>query len=285
VIFKGTPYELPAEGILSSLKNINTKILQERLLELKKTKKVLYLTGPSEVNHIQNVIRQSCNWTGEREAQLSQLKDSERKNVIHFVPIPKANQAQIKIGRFISSKDFSGHFDEYSFLSGFLGGGFTSKLVQELRVKRGLTYSAGSYISMQREYGRAGISTFSKNETTLETLKVIKDVLKNFSQHKMTSDEFKYHKNRQIGGFAFGFEETTSLLFQIMLLDHQKRNSQDLLNFPKKLDSLTLEDFLRNTDDIFVWDNLDIIVVGDPSLIKILSKLRKVEILDIKDFL
>src|SRR5690606_23375656 len=95
-----------------------------------------------------------------------------------------ANQAQIRIGRYLNFEEMKGKHDQFHFLAGFLGGGFTSKLIQELRVKRGLTYSAGAYVSMQRDYARAGISTFSKNETAAEAISIIRDVFQEMRDPK-----------------------------------------------------------------------------------------------------
>ena len=81
------------------------------------------------------------------------------------MPVPKANQAQIRVGRYLTYDESKKDHELMSLASKYMGGGFTSRLMQELRVKRGLTYSAGAYASTQKTYGRSGISTFTKNNT------------------------------------------------------------------------------------------------------------------------
>ena len=213
------------------------------------------------------------------------MKKPSPQSAIFLVPVQGANQAQIRIGRYVIPDEIKGKYDHFSFLAGFLGGGFTSKLVQELRVKRGLTYSAGAYVSMQRDYGRAGIMTFSKNESAGEVISLVRDIFQDISAKKITPEEFKHQQGHQIGGFAFGFEETNAFLSQIMLYDHQGRNLQELVNFPDNIASLTPEALSQTNLEAFPWDRMTIVVVGDKSLEKSLSRIRPVRILKYKDYL
>src|SRR5690606_12695764 len=150
-----------------------------------------------------------------------------------------------------------------------LGGGFTSKLEQELRVKRGLTYSAGAYVSIQRDYGRAGIKTFSNNETSDEALSVIIDVFAELrSPYQISPAQFKHQQGHLVGSHAFGFEETTAFLGQIMLYDHQGRSLEELAGFPTRIAKLTPAELASANLEVFPWDRMTIVVVGDKSLEK-----------------
>lgn len=280
-----TPYSIPAEGTLASYDKINSNGLKERLAELNKTKKVLYLSGPREVHQLKEILANKCKWTAENKIKNVVLKKPTAQTAIYLVPVQGANQAQIRIGRYIIPDEIKGKYDHFSFLAGFLGGGFTSKLVQELRVKRGLTYSAGAYVSMQKDYGRAGIMTFSKNESAAEVISLIRDIFQDITAKKISSQEFKHQQGHQIGGFAFGFEETNAFLSQIMLYDHQERDLQELINFPDVIASLNTESLAQINLEAFPWDRLTIVVVGDKSLEKSLSRIRPVRILNYKDYL
>jgi len=285
ISLKETPYATPVEGTLSSFDKLLPTGLKERLAELNKAKKVLYLTGPSEVNSMKEIITKKCNWSSEANLKKLVLKKPSSQSAIYLVPVPGANQAQIRIGRYVIPQEIKGKYDNFSFLAGFLGGGFTSKLVQELRVKRGLTYSAGAYVSMQRDYGRAGIMTFSKNESAAEAISIVRDIFQEISAEKFSPEEFKHQQGHQIGGFSFGFEETSSFLSKIMLYDHQERNLEELVNYPELIASLTPEALAKANLEAFPWERMTIVVVGDKSLEKSLSRIRPVRILNYKDFL
>lgn len=284
ISLQGTPYSRPVEGTLSGFDALNSSALKKRISELRGARKVLYISGPKEVLDLKNVLS-DCGWTSGKKMPALDLKKPGLQSAIYLVPVPGANQAQIRIGRYVTKREVEGKYDHFQFLSSFLGGSFTSKLVQELRVKRGLTYSAGAYVSIQSEYGRAGVTTFSKNETAAEAISIIRDVFTEISQGGVTQDEFKHQQGHMIGGYAFGFEETGAFIGQLMLYDHQQRPLIELQEFPERVARLKPNDLSRANLEVFPWEKLTIVVVGDKSLEKSLSKIRPVRILDYKDFL
>jgi zinc protease len=285
ISLKDSPYANPVEGTLASYEKINRDLLKTRLGQMNKARKVLYIAGPSDIKEIKNVLAKNCEWSNELKLTKQEVRKPQAESAIYLVAVPGANQAQIRVGRYLSQREFEGKFDQFSFMSSFLGGGFTSKLVQELRVKRGLTYSAGAYVSMQRDYGRAGLITFSKNETTSEAISIIRDVLGDVAQEKFEDKEFVHQKNHQIGAYAFGFEETNAFLGQIMLYDHQGRDLQSLVNFPQTIERMTKSELARATMETFPWERMTIVVVGDKSLEKSLSRIRPVKVVNFEDYL
>jgi zinc protease len=280
-----TAYASPVEGTLESFDKMNSEILKSRLEALNKTRKVLYIAGPKEIKDLRKVIKDECPWTNETKVSPQVLKKPSSESAIYLVEVPSANQAQIRIGRYMTASEFKGKYDVLQFMSRFFGGGFTSKLVQELRVKRGLTYSAGAYVSMQRDYGRAGIMTFSKNETAAEAIAIIRDVFQDVSSRKFELKEFNHQKSHQIGGYAFGFEETSAFLGQVMLYDHQNRDLRELVNFPENIKKLEPSSLASASFEAFPWEKLTIVVVGDKSLVKSLSRIRPVRVIKYEDYL
>ena len=285
ISLEDTDYSQPIEGTLDGFKKINQSSLKSRLIDLNKTRKVIYLSGPSEVKNMEAILNMNCRWSNQKQASQKIVKKPELQSSIYLVEVPGANQAQIRIGRYMTFSEFESKYDHFYFMSRFLGGGFTSKLVQELRVKRGLTYSASAYVSMQRDYGRAGVMTFSKNETATETIGVIRDVLADVTNESFDDIEFNHQKNHVIGAYAFGFEETSAFLGQLMLYDHQKRALQELVNFPQNIQKITKPEMSRMNMEAFPWDRLSIVVVGDKSLMKSLSRIRPVKLVNYKDYL
>lgn len=285
VSLRETPYGVPVEGTLASLDKVTTKSLKERLFDFNNSRKTIYLFGSKKVLEIESILKKDCPWTSlQKEAQVA-INRSKPSSVIYLVPVPEANQAQIRIGRYLTREEFENKYTQYQFLAGFLGGGFTSKLVQELRVKRGLTYSASAYVSMQKDYGRAGVMTFSKNETAAETISLIKDIFNDVSNGKTEVKEFKHEQGHQIGGYAFGFEESSAFLSQLMFYDLQHRSYNDLVNYPAQISKLKPKDLAQASLAVFPWEKQTIVVIGDKSLEKSLSRIRPVEILNYQDFL
>ncbi len=282
---KTTPFFIPAEGNLKSIQNLKRENLISRLQELKNAPKTLYITGPKDVLSIEKSFK-NCGLTSKNsDKKFASLTASPKVGKIILVPVPDANQAQIRIGRYLVAPEFKDKNELFYFGTSYLGGGFTSKLVQEIRVKRGLTYSAGAYASIQENYGRAGISTFSKNETVGETISVIKNILNDIKVKGIEEKEYKHQQGHIVGGYAFNFEQTESFLAQVFMFDLQKRSLEELAKFPQTISGISSAQLSSGIDELFSWDRQYIVVVGSKSLLKDLKKIAPVEIVDYKKYL
>lgn len=281
VMMKGSSYEYPTEGGLASLELLRSEGLAERWRELREDSvKRFYVKGPKEALFIKDKFLSECGWKT-AASQSYRLKNplSGMGHRIFFVPVPGANQAQIRIGRYLSRSEARDPDESMSFASDYLGGGFTSLLIQEARVKRGLTYSIGAYVSLQADYGRSGISTFTKNETVADMLKLLRELLtKSGSDNGIKPDELEHVRKFVIGNYPFSFEGADKFLQQLMSLDHLGEPLDKLYLFPERVQKLSANDIAGAIRKLFTWDELVIVVVGDPSIRGQLESIRKVEV-------
>ncbi len=288
---KGSPYNYPVEGKIADIKTINQKgLVKKRNYFNKKVKKRIYITGPKQALSIQQIITKDCEWAAHKKQIITRtmnykpLKEKE-KNEIFLITVPKSNQAQVRIGRFLNQGEF-GNIPLLSLSTGFLGGGFTSKLMREVRVKRGLTYSIGAFASGQKEYGRSGISTFTPNEKITELLKVINNTISGAIKGEITDQELERARGYLLGSHPFQFEESSSFLQQLVIMDHEGRDYGDLFDFTKKVSKLNKSEVIAMIDNIFNWNKQTIVILGNKSLQKTLKQSGlKVKVLDYKKFL
>ena len=82
------------------------------------------------------------------------------------------------------------------------GGGFVSRLTQEVREKRGLSYSVYSYFSPGLHAGAFTIGLQTRPDQAAQALKVSRDVLAAYVAEGPTPEELKAAKDNLIGGFA-----------------------------------------------------------------------------------
>ena len=166
----GTIYSKPTEGHIVTLKNIQSTHLAQKLNYFNDSvRKVIYLTGPRSILNIKSSLEKDCQWTGSKAVYsrtdvASKLVQEVKPNNIYLLPVDKANQAQVRIGKFLGPEFSKVPEEIVTFTSGYLGSGFTSVLMQEIRVKKGLTYGISAYSAMQKNYGRSGISSSTRNE-------------------------------------------------------------------------------------------------------------------------
>jgi zinc protease len=84
---------------------------------------------------------------------------------------PDQTQAQVRLGGLAYRRGEAATFPA-QVMNAALGGGFTSRLVREVRVKRGLSYGVGSSFETMRAGGSFSVSSFTKVKTTRELLEV-----------------------------------------------------------------------------------------------------------------
>lgn len=289
VSLEKTAYVHPVSGTSKSIKALTAKDLHDKLVFFNKNvKKRIYIKGPKAITSLEKIFTKDCQWSGNAsyESKLTPVsKKAIANNTVYLVPVPKANQAQIRIGRYLTKEESTQKHELKSLASKHMGGGFTSRLMQELRQKRGLTYSAGAYASSQKVYGRSGISTFTKNETLVDTFKVIEEVIKKESTD-ITKEHFDHIKRFIRGNYLFGLESTSSFLDTLLFFDHTGRSYDDIYKFPKRIDKISKDELQNMVDQIFNWNKQIKLVLGSKKLKKQLEKNGfTVKVLNYKDYL
>jgi zinc protease len=92
------------------------------------------------------------------------------------------------------------------------GGGFVSRLYNEVREKRGLAYSVYSYFSLQSQEGPFTIGLQTQREQTETALAVVRETVAKFAASGPTQAEVDAAKNNLIGGFALRIDTNRKIL-------------------------------------------------------------------------
>ncbi len=92
------------------------------------------------------------------------------------------------------------------------GGGFVSRLTDEVREKRGLAYSVYSYFMPMREAGPFQIGLQTKREQTGQALALVRETVKKFVKEGPTEQELKAAKDNLVGGFALRLDSNAKVL-------------------------------------------------------------------------
>jgi zinc protease len=83
-----------------------------------------------------------------------------------------------------------------------LGVGFSSRLNQEIRIKRGLSYGAGSSLTPQGQFGGFAARVQTKNESAGEVVGLIRSELTRLAAEPATASELTARKSVLVGGFG-----------------------------------------------------------------------------------
>ena len=292
VSMSNTPYSYPVAGKMVDLKALDSASLRNQLnYFLDTVKKRIYITGPKSVLALEKILLNECQLKG-APTDFVRIVEAPKKRVnkteFIFVPVPDANQVQLRIGRFLNY-DETGERNLDALASDFLGGGFTSRLMREVRVKRGLTYSIGSFISSQKQYGRSGISTFTKNQTIDRLIEVIDETITKISKEGITEADLARSTDGMIGAYPFKFENNHAFLGQLLLLDHIGKPYSDLFDFKESVAKYSAKDVAEKITNIFSMKRQVIFVLGDksiePKLRRLTKKYGPLRVIDYKPYL
>jgi len=136
---------------------------------------------------------------GEKAPKVPEVQALTSAKTIH-IPYP-SKQAHIMIGQPGNKRGDKDYFKLYLGNHKLGGSGFTSNLMKEVRVKRGLAYSVYSYFIPMQENGPFMVGLQTKLSQTDEALKVVRDELDKFQKNGPTEDELKASKLNITGGF------------------------------------------------------------------------------------
>ena len=92
-----------------------------------------------------------------------------------------------------------------------LGGGYSSRLNQEIRIKRGLSYGAGSLLDARRQGGLLRASVQTKNESAAEVVALLQSEFDGLASAPVPDDELDARKATLIGEFSRSVETTAGL--------------------------------------------------------------------------
>lgn len=96
-------------------------------------------------------------------------------------------------------------------LNSVLGGGFSSRLNQEIRIRRGLSYSAGSALDARPGGGSLRAVVQTKNESAAEVVTLVQAELDRLASTPVGADELAARKATLIGDFSRSVETTAGL--------------------------------------------------------------------------
>lgn len=107
------------------------------------------------------------------------------------------------------------------------GGSFTSRLFTEVREKRGLAYSVNSGLLNYEHANGLVISTATRSDRAAETLKVIRDVVKQMAESGVTAEELAAAKKYVVGAYAISNLDDSSSIANTLVglqMDHLGRD-------------------------------------------------------------
>jgi zinc protease len=148
------------------------------------------------------------------------------------------------------------------------GGGFSAKLMEEVREKRGLAYSVYSYIQPFQHTSILSGSVATKNEAMAESLDIIRAELKKMAEQGPSADDLDAAKKYLTGSYALRFDTNSKIASQLLGLLQEGFGTDYVDNRNKMIDAITIDDAKRVAKRLLDTDQLIVTVVGKPVNLK-----------------
>jgi zinc protease len=144
------------------------------------------------------------------------------------------------------------------------GGSFTSRLFQEVREKRGLTYSVYSTLTTADSSPSLIGATSTKNERAGEALAVIEAECVRLALEGPTEDELDKAKKFLIGSYALRFDTSTKIAGHLQQLQREGFDAGYLDRRNAEVAAVTLEDARRVAKRLIDDGRMLVAIVGRP---------------------
>lgn len=196
---------------------------------------------------------------GEKAAPLLATKKAQEKN--QYVDFP-SQQSHVRIGQLGIER---GHPDYYSLYVGnhaLGGGGFTSRLVEEVRSKRGLSYSVYSYFIPLQEPGPFVLGLQTRSDQVKEAIEVCYEVLNDYVENGPNEEELKLSKQNIMSGFPLRIDSNKDILGYLSVIGYYDLPLNYLQEFTSQIEKVTLQDIKKAFRKHIDTDSFVTVVVG-----------------------
>jgi zinc protease len=160
--------------------------------------------------------------------------------------------------------------DDPDFIAAFMvnsmlgGGGFGSRLMQEVREKRGLVYSVFSSLQPMAQSGLLYGGAATMNERAAETVEVVREQLARMAEEGPTDEELDEAKTYLTGSYPLAFDSNNGIANQLLSIQQEDLGIDYVNRRNDLIEAVTLEDARRVARRIIDPDRLVVTVVGQP---------------------
>jgi zinc protease len=183
-----------------------------------------------------------------------------RRSVL-VVDKPDLTQSQVRIALPALARGSPEYFPAL-IANTILGGGFTSRLMEAIRVNRGLSYGVRSRFDMNLAGGLFFISTFTKVETTAEIVQVALDEVARFCDEGPTPDELERAQSYLCGLFPLSLETHDQLAEKICDMKLYGFPIEEITGYRERVRAVTAEQCREVGRRHFPCDRGVLVVVG-----------------------
>ena len=263
--YEGHPYARPTKGTEESLKTLTQD-------DLRKTHKKIFSrenlhiavvgdVSPTELGQLLDKVFGDLPQTSgvvavpDAEAVLGPVTDTVEMNI---------PQSVVQFGHQGFKRDDKDFIPAYilNYIMG--GGGFASRLMEEVREKRGLAYSVYSYLYPLKHSALVLGGVATKNSSVPEAIDIIKKEFTRMADEGPTEEESENAKNYLTGSYALRFDTSSKIASQLLWIQVEGLGMEYIEKRNEMIKTVTISQIRDVAKRLFQGDKLRFTVVGTP---------------------
>ena len=254
ILFKGTPLANPSSGTIESVKNIELQDIQDFIKKnIVASKLIVVLGGDIDLEAVKEKIAKIIGTLN--KGRKTEVKNyTVVKNAKDSVLNRETEQAYVYFGSPYNMKVDDEDYYKARVATFILGtGGFGSRLMEEIRVKRGLAYSAYARVSVTKSSSYMTGYLQTKLESMEEAKATVKEVIAKFVKKGVTEEELEQTKKFLLGSEPLRVETMNQRLSRTFMEYYKGQELGHAHKELKKIQKLKLKDlneFIKSHQEI-----------------------------------
>jgi len=180
-----------------------------------------------------------------------------------LIPHP-ATQSHILIGAPGVARNDADYFPLYvgNYILG--GGGFVSRLMQEVREKRGMAYSVYSYFIPMQQPGAFQIGLQTRKDQADEALQIVNATLRDFIEQGVSEKELTAAKQNIVNGFPLRIDSNKKIIDYLSMIGFYHLPLNYLDDFPTRVSKVSVAEIRAAFKRKIYPDVMATVIVGAP---------------------
>ena len=257
------PYAHAPEGRARDLVRVRrAEVLAHHARNYRPAAAILLVVGAVPAEEVlAQVHRRFGRWRGSADPVPVVPAPAPPRPAVVLVDKPDLTQTQVRI----VSGGFGRRSPDYfpgMVASAVLGGGFTSRLMEAIRVNRGLSYAVRSRFATSAAGGLFYVSSFTKVETTAELIQVTLDEVARFAEGGPSADELERMQSYLCGLFPLSLETHDQVAERLADLALYGLGDEEITGFRDRVRAVGREDCRTVARRYFPGARPLVVVVG-----------------------
>jgi len=201
-------------------------------------------------------------WTGSASTSPPATRQLPSAGRVVVIDMPEAGQAAVLVTR-PGIKRVDPNYSVAQVTNSVLGAGYSSRLNEEIRIKRGLSYGAGSVFDLRRDVGPFVASAQTKNESAAEVATLMVSEMAKMANEPVADVELGPRKANLIGNFGRSLETSEGLVGRLSFLALVGLPLDEINRYISGMQAVTPLQVQQFASSHLDASDSDVIIVGD----------------------